>query len=66
MVGFFINIFMEQKKKLPVESHYYSGAELTKLVCGPLPPERDRTRRLENAIVRGNPVIDGKNIKGYN
>jgi len=66
MVGFFINIFMGQQKKLPVESYYYSDDEWARLGCGPLPPERDRNRRLENAIVRGNPKIDGKNIKGYN
>ena len=57
---------MEQHKKLPMESYYYSEDEWNRLGCGPLPPERDRNRRLENVIVRGNPRIDGKNIKGYN
>ena len=62
-----LNIYtMEQHKKLPMESYYYSEDEWNRLGCGPLPPERDRNRRLENVIVRGNPRIDGKNIKGYN
>jgi hypothetical protein len=54
---------MEQQKKLPVESYYYSDDEWARLGCGPLPPERNR---LQDAHAKGNPAIDGKNIKGYN
>ena len=57
---------VEQRKKPPVESYYYSEDEWARLGCGPLPPERDRNRQLENVVARGNPKIDGKNIKGYN
>jgi len=56
---------MEQAKQ-PVERYYYSEDEWNRLGCGPLPPERDRARQLENVMVKGNPKIDGKNIKGYN
>ena len=65
MVGFFINIFMEQNKK-PVDKFFYSEEEWNRLGCGPLPPERDRAQQLQNVMARGNPAIDGKNIKGYN
>jgi hypothetical protein len=58
-------IAMEQPRK-PVESYYYSEDEWKRLGCGPLPPERDRARQLKNAAAKGNPAIDGKNIKGYN
>jgi hypothetical protein len=62
-----VNIMtVEQQKKTPVESYYYSEDEWNRLGCGPLPPERDRARRLENVVAKGNPKIDGKNIKGYN
>jgi hypothetical protein len=57
---------VEQQKKTPVESYYYSEDEWNRLGCGPLPTERDRAQQLENVAARGNPVIDGKNIKGYN
>lgn len=57
---------MEQNKKDPVKQYYYSEDEWDRLGCGSLPKERDRNRRLENVVVRGNPKIDGKNIKGYN
>jgi len=56
---------MEQQKKTPVDSYYYSEDEWARLGCGPLPPERDRNR-LQDAHAKGNPQIDGKNIKGYN
>lgn len=56
---------MEQTKK-PVERYYYSKEEWDRLGCGPLPPERDRSRQLQNVVSRGNPAIDGKNVKGYN
>jgi len=56
---------MEQRKK-PVDRYYYSKEEWDRLGCGPLPPERDRSNQLQNAIARGNPSIDGKNVKGYN
>jgi hypothetical protein len=56
---------MEQNKK-PVDQYYYSEQEWAKLGCGPLPPERDRNRSLQDAHAKGNPPIDGKVIKGYN
>ncbi len=55
---------MEQTKK-PVEQYYYSKDEWNRLGCGPLPPERDRNKFVD-ADAKGNPKIDGKNIKGYN
>ena len=61
-----LNIYtMEQQKKTPVESYYYSEDEWKRLGCGPLPPERDRNR-LQDAHAKGNPLIDGKAVKGYN
>ena len=57
---------VEQYKKSPVESYYYSEDEWNRLGCGPLPPERDRARQLENVIARGNPRTDGKAVKCYN
>jgi hypothetical protein len=56
---------MEQSKK-PVDQYYYSQDEWSRLGCGPLPPERDRNNQLQDAVARGNPPIDGKNVKGYN
>jgi hypothetical protein len=56
---------MEQNKH-PVAQYYYSEDEWARLGCGPLPPERDRNHQLQNAVARGNPVIDGKAVKGYN
>jgi hypothetical protein len=56
---------MEQKKP-PVDQYYYSEDEWARLGCGPLPPERDRNNQLQNVVARGNPKIDGKNVKGYN
>ena len=56
---------MEQNKE-PVEHYYYSEDEWNRLGCGPLPPERDRAQQLQNVAAKGNPAIDGKNIKGYN
>jgi hypothetical protein len=56
---------MEQTKK-PVEQWYYSKDEWDRLGCGPLPPERDRSNQLQNVVSKGNPVIDGKHVKGYN
>lgn len=57
---------VEQQKKTPVEHYYYSESEWDRLGCGPLPVERDRARQLERVMSRGNPVHDGKNVKGYN
>jgi hypothetical protein len=56
---------MEQNQP-PVAQYYYYEEEWARLGCGPLPAERDRTHQLQNAAARGNPLIDGKNIKGYN
>jgi hypothetical protein len=56
---------MEQPRK-PVEQYYYSQDEWDRLGCGPLPPERDRAKQLQNAVSKGNPVVDGKAVKGYN
>lgn len=56
---------MEQTKR-PVEQFYYSKDEWDRLGCGPLPPERDRARQLENVAAKGNPKIDNNVIKGYN
>jgi hypothetical protein len=55
---------MEQNKK-PVDKFFYSEKEWDRLGCGPLPEERDRNK-LQDAHAKGNPKIDGKNIKGYN
>jgi hypothetical protein len=59
-------MIVEQQKKPPVDQYYYSEDEWARLGCGPLPQERDRAQQLENVMARGNPGIDGKNIKGYN
>jgi hypothetical protein len=56
---------MEQFKR-PVEQYYYSQEEWSRLGCGPLPPARDRNHQQQNVMAKGNPAIDGKNIKGYN
>jgi len=56
---------MEQNKK-PVAQYYYSEEEWARLGCGPLPKERDRGRIHQDAHAKGNPKIDGKNVKGYN
>jgi hypothetical protein len=56
---------MEQPTK-PVEKYYYSESEWDRLGCGPLPPERDRNRQLENVMFKGNPPTDNNAIKGYN
>jgi hypothetical protein len=56
---------MEQQKKLPVESYYYSADEWARLGCGPLPLERDRDRQPTRVVAKDNPPTDGKNIKGY-
>ena len=60
-----INTFMEQNKK-PIQEYYYSENEWDRLGCGPLPAERNKLKQLEDIISRGNPIQDGKNIKGYN
>jgi hypothetical protein len=57
---------VEHEKKTPVERYYYSKDEWSRLSCGPLPAKRARVRRLENVMFKGNPKIDGKNIKDYN
>jgi len=54
-----------QQTKRPVEHYYYSEDEWNRLGCGPLPPERDRATQLQNALIKGNPPIDGKHVKGY-
>jgi hypothetical protein len=60
---------MEQNKK-PVAQYYYSEKEWNRLGCGPLPKERDREQQQKDAhqrvVAKGNPLVDGKNIKGYN
>jgi hypothetical protein len=56
---------MEQQKKTPVESYYYSEDEWARLGCGPLPKERQR-ENFQQAYAKGNPRIDGKAVKGYN
>ena len=56
---------MEQIKK-PVAQFYYSKEERDRLGCGPLPAERDRANQRQNVIAQGNPVTDGKHVKGYN
>lgn len=62
---------MQNKK--PVDLYYYSQAEWDRLGCGPLPPERDRSRvkdftseQKEDIIARANPKIDNNVVKGYN
>jgi len=57
---------MEQHKKLPVHSYYYSEDEWATLGCGPLPAERDRAQQLEHVMAKANPGNDGKHVKGYN
>jgi hypothetical protein len=57
---------VEQQKKTPVESYYYSEDEWNRLGCGPLPAERDRSTKLQNALIKANPGTDGKHVKGYN
>jgi hypothetical protein len=56
---------MDQSKK-PVDQYYYSESEWTRLGCGPLPEKRDRNRTHQDAHAKGNPVVDGKAVKGYN
>jgi len=55
-----------QNKKKPVPGYFYSAEEWDRLGCGPLPPERDLNHPLQDVHAKGNPKIDGKNIKGYN
>jgi hypothetical protein len=55
---------MEQNKP-PVDKFFYSEKEWERLGCGPLPKERDRNNIID-ACAKGNPKIDGKNVKGYN
>ena len=55
---------MEQVRK-PVEQYYYSEEEWARLGCGPLPEKRKR-ETFQQAHAKGNPVIDGKAVKGYN
>lgn len=57
---------VDKQKKTPVDGYFYSKDEWDRLGCGPLPPERDRARQLENVHAKGNPGIDGKHVKGYN
>ena len=39
---------MEQNKQ-PVKQFYYSEKEWNRIGCGPLPPERDRSKLVEQA-----------------
>lgn len=55
---------VEQQKK-PVVQYYYSEAEWTRLGCGPLPDERNRSKLLD-AHAKGNPKVDNNVVKGYN
>ena len=50
---------MEQPRK-PVDQYYYSEEEWSRLGCGPLPLERDRTHQLQDVVAKGNLPIDGK------
>jgi hypothetical protein len=59
-------MIVEQQKKRPVDQYYYSEDEWARLGCGPLPPDRDRANQLQNVVLKGNPKIDGKHVKGYN
>ena len=54
------------KQKAPVPGYFYSADEWNRLGCGPLPPERDRARQLEDVHARGNPPVDNNHVKGYN
>ena len=57
---------MEQKKP-PVAQYYYSEDEWARLGCGPLPEKRKRNREsFQQAHAKGNPLVDGKAVKGYN
>jgi hypothetical protein len=49
----------------PINQYYYSEKEWSRLGCGPIPKERQREQFLK-AHARGNPSIDGKNVKGSN
>jgi hypothetical protein len=55
---------MEPVKK-PVDQFYYSQNEWARLGCGPLPDKRNR-EIFQQAHAKGNPVVDGKAVKGYN
>jgi hypothetical protein len=55
---------MELVKK-PVAQYYYSEKEWARLGCGPL-PEKRRRESFQQAHSKGNPAVDGKNVKGYN
>ena len=57
---------MEQNKKEPVTQFFYSDKEWDRLGCGPLPRERDRSQTHQDAHAKGNPMIDGKTVRGYN
>jgi hypothetical protein len=65
-------MIVEQSKKSR-DQYYYSESEWARLGCGPLPDHRNRDKEKEftakqksDILARGNPAIDGKNIKGYN
>jgi hypothetical protein len=57
---------VEQYKKSPAENYYYSESEWARLGCGALPTERDRSKQHLDACAKGNPMVDGKAVKGYN
>ena len=52
--------------KTPVPQYFFDEKEWSRLGCGPLPPERDRARQLEQVHSRGNPGTDNNHVKGYN
>jgi hypothetical protein len=56
---------MDRDKK-PVNQYYYSKEEWDRLGCGPLPPERERSRQFQDMHAKGNPPVDNNHIKGYN
>lgn len=48
---------------VPVNQYYYTEEEWTRLGCGQLPEER---KKFLDQCARGNPIIDGKVVKGSN
>ena len=60
------NMIVEQKNKQPIEQYCYSESHWVRLGCGPLHAERDRSTKLQNALIKTNPGTDGKHVKGYN
>lgn len=54
---------MEQNST-PTE--HYTESEWGRIGCATLPAERARSRHLLNTATKGNPVVGGKTVKGYN